>query len=528
MTGMPPLERIGARPLRLALRPAVRCREVSWAGRPAFYLSLYDDEIDDRAAAWSGTSGSERPPDRDGERRSTEAGFAARRLEPTDALVACGPDGTIVVARGGCCTFPLYWRRDGTQIEISTSLPIGARPALSAAGLVKAAAAVNLCSSYEPNGWCETPLAGWRRLRRGAVTVLAPDAEAREAPILHGGAGDADAAAVTRGVRAALEAYGATQRRVVSSLVELSGGFDSTLAAAAALRPGHRMHGVSAAFPYYEFRFEEAVQQAVARSLGVTRTVIDGETTFPYTPALRPIRFDEPAVFVTGIRHAELVGELAAERGATHVYNGHGGDQLFATDLTEPESFAPRRPARGPFSRAAWRTMRRAAEEIRAATAARDRRAATFVYDARQDVWIKETFGAVLRTPFTDLAVFRAAVAWSRYCRARGGRPDKRVLADAAGDWLPAEVVERRGKVAYDGVWMRAYAANLEPIASAFERVAAVLARIGLSPAWLIRRAEALAAWQPVSDREVLAAYAIAVWLAAWGIEREADAVWAD
>ena len=172
--------------------------------------------------------------------------------------------------------------------------------------------------------------------------------------------------------------------------------------------------------------------------------------------------------------------------------------------------------------------MRCATGEIRRSAAVRDRRSATSVYDARQDVWIKETFGAVLRTPFTDLAVFRAAEAWSRYCRSRGARPDKRVLADAAGDWLPPEVVGRHGKVAYDGVWMRAYAANLEPIAGAFERVAGVLERIGLSPGWLIRRAEALAAWQPVSDREVLAAYAIAVWLAAWGIERDTDAAWAD
>lgn len=527
---MPPLERVDAGALRLSLRPAVGCREITWAGRPAFYLSLYDDEIDERVDAWSRALRWERPGRGNGAsgQADHDAHTLGSHLEPTDAVIAHAANGSIVAARGGCCTFPLYWRRDGARIEVSTSLPIGARPTLSAAGLVKAAAAVNLCSSYEPNAWCDTPLAGWRRFRRGAATVLAPDTSAREMPILHGGAGDVDADTAARAVGAALEAYGATQRRVVSSLVELSGGFDSTLAAAAALRPGHRMHGVSAAFPYYEFRFEELVQQAVARSLGVTRTVIDGEATFPYTPAIRSVRFDEPAVFVTGIRHAEIVGELAAERGATHVYNGHGGDQLFATDLTEAESFAPRRPSRGPFSSAAWRTMRRAAEEIERASASRDRRAATFVYDARQDVWIKETFDAVLRSPFTDLAMFRAAEAWSRHCRARGVRPDKRVLADAAGDWLPAEVVERRGKVAYDGVWTRAYAANLEPIAGAFERVAGVLTRIGLSPAWLIRRAEALAAWKPVSDREVLAAYAIAVWLAAWGIERDGDVTWAD
>src|SRR5690606_32790353 len=75
---------------------------------------------------------------------------------------------------------------------------------------------------------------------------------------------------------------------------------------------------------------------------------------------------------------------------------------------------------------------------------------------------------------------------------------------------------------------MRAYAANVVPLARAFEPVAGVLERIGLSPAWLIRRTAALAAWQAVSDRGGLAAYAIAVWLAAWGIERETDAEWVD
>src|SRR5690606_38042407 len=79
-------------------------------------------------------------------------------LEPTDALIVCAADGAVVVARGGCCIFPLYWRRDGHRIDVSTSLPILDRPIFSAEGLVKAAAAVNLCSSYEPNGWSETPL----------------------------------------------------------------------------------------------------------------------------------------------------------------------------------------------------------------------------------------------------------------------------------------------------------------------------------------------------------------------------------
>jgi hypothetical protein len=147
----------------------------------------------------------------------------------------------------------------------------------------------------------------------------------------------------------------------------------------------------------------------------------------------------------------------------------------------------------------------------------------TFVYDARQDVWVKETFGPVIRTPFSDLAVFRAAQAWSRWCTARSVRVDKTILAEALPGWLPAEILQRRGKVAYDGVWMRAYEKHGDHIAAVFERAAPMLEALGVSAQWLVRRARQLQAWQPVSDREVLALYAVAVWLLGRGIERPAD-----
>lgn len=189
---MPPAEIIDAGALRLSVRPVVACREVSWAGRLGFYLSIYDDEIDERVDAWSRTLQRERGP----AAGAADPAALGACLEPTDAVIARTVDGSVAVARGGCCTFPLYWRRSGADIAVSTSLPIGARPTLSVAGLVKAAAAVNLCSSYEPNAWTETPLAGWHRFRRGVVTVIGQEARARETPILHGGSGDVDAETV--------------------------------------------------------------------------------------------------------------------------------------------------------------------------------------------------------------------------------------------------------------------------------------------------------------------------------------------
>src|SRR5690606_20106306 len=123
--------------------------------------------------------------------------------------------------------------------------------------------------------------------------------------------------------------------------------------------------GVSVQFPYYEFRFEEAVQAAVGEALNIPRTVFDGTQMFPYAPSQRLARFEEPAVFVTGIRHAERVADFSAAAGATHVYTGHGGDQLFCTDLTAREQMVTTLPSCAPFSRAAWRAMKAAIAQTR-------------------------------------------------------------------------------------------------------------------------------------------------------------------
>ena len=284
------------------------------------------------------------------------------------------------------------------------------------------------------------------------------------------------------------------------------------------------MRGVSVEFPYYEFRFEAPVQRAVGDALGIQRTVFDGTEMLPFAPPEHPPRFDEPAVFVTGIRHAERVGGFAKSHCATRIYVGHGGDHLFSTDLTGAEEMSPQLTG-APFSNELWNAIRRAIAKMRQPIWLQ-RSAGCFVYDARQDVWAKETFGASIRTPFTDLALFRAAQMWSDWNRSRNTRPDKSILAHSLGEMLPKAVIERKGKVAYDGVWMRAYAAHGGHIGRMLEKTSQVLEHIGISPAWLLRRARQLSEWKPVSDREVLAAYAVSAWLISWGIEKVSDVRW--
>jgi hypothetical protein len=206
---------------------------------------------------------------------------------------------------------------------------------------------------------------------------------------------------------------------------------------------------------------------------------------------------------------------------------GHGGDQCFATDLTAREALVANPPSKGPFTRAAWRVVNRAMHDIRSSPFT-DRRAATFVYEARQDVWVKEMFGPTIRTPFSDLQIFRSAEAWSRYCVAQGVQPNKSILLEALPELLPRAVVNRKGKVAYDGVWARAYRQEADRISGVFERTAAVLEHIGVSPGWLIGRVRALADWRDCSDREVLAFYAISVWLESWNLLHPGDVAWVE
>lgn len=499
----------------LELRDSVALRRHALPFGFACYLSLYDDEIDQRAESfWPHLTGP-----------VTEA---ARELELTDAVFIVSADRRLTVLRGGACTFPLYFRCDRSGLRFSTRLPLDRDPVLSRSGIVAAAAAACQHSSYEPNAFTETPLADWRRLRRAAISSFRECAFERDAviaPPRESAMPPPDGDRLAEDVRAAFLAYGCSQRHVQRSVLEVSGGFDSTLAATT-LDRAHLMHGISSVYPYYEFRSEVATQERVAKDLGIPRTVLDGTALFPYAPTDHPVRWDEPSVFATAARHAEEVANFAAAKEAQRIYMGHGGDQCFATDLLVAEGLVVNPPGRGPFARSAWRIVSDAMMRTRH-SAWLDRGCGTFVYDARQDVWVKERFGATIRTPFTDLRIFRSAQRWSQWSRAHGLRPDKSILVKALRDRLPDAVVDRKGKAAYDGVWMRAYARHADHIAGAFDRASAVLQHLGVSASWLIRRVRLLAAWKPVSDREVLALYAVVFWLLAWGFERPGDVRWA-
>lgn len=499
---------------RLSVRHGVVVREFARGSEVLWYLSLLEDEIDDRLLQLSSSLG----------------GAPLREVDPTlveltDVVVVHANTDELTVIRGGASTVPCFWTRNGGDIELSTQLPVRGGGALSRNGLL--AAAVKCGSgSYEPNAWTDTPLAGWSRIRRGVRTTFVGCSikeDVVELPDFGGGPPADDIDAIARSVREAFEAFSRAQRPG-TAIFELSGGFDSTLAAAGALRAGSTLQGVSVEFPYYEFRFEADVQRAVARHLRVKRTILDGTALMPYAPTERSFRFDEPTVFATGMRHAEVVAELASTLQGDRIYMGHGGDQLFNTNIDEPEPTDPR-PSLATFSRPGQRAVKRIIH-LGHDTKWRRRTAACFVYDARQDIVMREVFGQTIRTPFTDLAVWRAARRWTLWSTAHGRRPDKSILADALPGWLADAVVNRRGKVAYDGVWVRSYAHHADDIGGAIERAGPLLREIGMSQEWLLRRVHELASWEDVPDREVIGAYGVASWFNSWEFDSPRHVSW--
>jgi hypothetical protein len=512
-------------PLRLDVRTSVAVRRQAEQNQTFFYLSLFDDEIDARLEEFLAS----RP-----RTTWTESGLAAAalRLEPTDAVVVICRDRQILVARGGAGNFPLYWTAAVDSILVSTVLPMDRDRRLSRAGLMTSVAVVSVANQNEPNLSLRSPLDGWFRCRRGAVSRLSANAGCvSERPVDLAEAADAqhDRTHLVQALRSAMDRFGRRQQGHPRALVELSGGFDSTVAAIAARAYGVELLGVSEHFPYYEFRFEEDIQSAVAQSLAISRVRLDGTALLCYAPSDWWPRLDEPAIAVIRLKRAVAVARLASGEGLDRVFIGHGGDQLFREDLLARETIAYPL-ARNAFSRAAWPGVERTWAVMQSSPSFLRRSTLTFSHDARFDVALKEAFGTTFRSPYTDLDWVRCGLSWARLSARLGLPPNKTILAEAFA--LPRAVTSRRGKVPWDGASARAYTQHGDSIVTEIERVRAPLERLGLDVRWLVRRVAQLVGGQKTTsagdDKEVIAGYALATWLRSWGVEQVSDCSWSD
>jgi len=416
---------------------------------------------------------------------------------------------------------------------LSTALPVDENRCISRTGLTTSLAAVSVTLQNEPNFSTLTPARHWFRCRRGAISKLSPAGGCTfECPIdlRETVSCEHDRDSLILAIRSALDEFGRGLSGRPKALVELSGGFDSTLAAIAARTHGIALIGVSLHFPYYEFRFEEDIQCAVAASLAVDRTRLDGTALLPYTPPAWWPRFDEPATCVISLARNLAIAEFAARDRLDRILVGHGGDHRFSENLLEPVT-GPTPLARGAFSRAGWLACKYVLG-VKSIPSLLERSTLTHLDDRRMDLPVKEAFGTIPRSPFTDLKMVRCGLSWASLAAHSGLSLGKSILADAFSEELPSAVIHRRGKVCWDGVCARAYAQHGDSIADEIELAKEPLQHIGLDVRWLIGRIGQLARWEKSSfgsdDKEVIAAYALATWLRSWGIERSSDCNWSN
>lgn len=515
----------------LSVRAEVACRQFMLDGYSYWYLSLFDAEIDERALALA---------ERLQLRQVTHAQTAELGLclEPVDALIRTGGED-VTVWKGGACAIPLYWRAEGDGLALSTRLPHPTQVRLSKSALMASFAIVGAVLQNDQNLVLRTPIAGWRRFRRGAATHWRNDgvsadmvetpidfAHARLLPSLD------DYHGILEGLRHQLDLFGRSQTGVGPTVLELSGGMDSTLAASAVSREGQRPCGISIDFPFYEFRFEDELQVAAASLLRADRILVDGRSIYAYTPHHPRLELDEPAILCLVAQRENTFAKIASDRGARHLLVGEGGDQLFSEHLFEPMEIGGRIDPSA-LTKEGYALFTSAREAMEASPAVYLQRSTmNFSYDARLAPAIKGRWGVIARTPFTDLGMVECGVAYARWCAKRGFNPGKKVFVDAFADVLPQAIRERRGKVTWEGVYARTYMANASNLTEEFESCRGALEVIGFDVGWMLKRIDALGRLALTAyardDREILSAYALAYWLNEKGVRHASDCAWAD
>ncbi len=158
-------------------------------------------------------------------------------------------------------------------------------------------------------------------------------------------------------------------------LLSLSGGLDSSIVLACLMDAPSRPQVTC--FHYYPLGAdldERAFARAAAAKAGLELIERSRDSSYSLQPLLAIHRAPEPTNYPYFLEHSRLDAELAAERGATAVVIGYGGDQLFYQDRAEwaPGDYLHRRGPRPGVLRVAldsarmdqisfWRVLRQAA-----------------------------------------------------------------------------------------------------------------------------------------------------------------------
>ena len=445
-------------------------------------------------------------------------------LSITDAIVFFFNDKSAVVVRGASANFSLYRDSGAGKVNLATYLPSPADAPLSKKGLWHCIASGVQQGCYEPNLTLYTPFRDWRRFRRGAITTLNPDGRIQAETLVPGNHrlnGTEDPATM---LEVALDRFSKSTFHNQHILVEVSGGYDSTIAALGARHEVSSWDGVSIDYPYYEFRFEKEAQQAAAKSLSIKNHYwIDGSKFGSYTKSDWSPKTYEPCLGATGIERTRLVAETARKAGAKQILVGTGGDQLFGSDLTTPEPFYYRF-ARRFFTGAGLAEFNNAQSCLRSESIWTDRSIGTYIDPAPFYEQVLRDFDVLFVSPFADRQILQAALLWDEIKKQGSlSASNKDLMKFLAEIKLPSEIANRQGKAPYDGVWSRSYMSNGAHIGELFSVIESIFEKIGINSKWLFQQLGSLIKCRTDQDQEVIICYAIAMWFNEWNVNSHSD-----
>ena len=433
--------------------------------------------------------------------------------------------GDVEIIRGGQAAKGAFWSSDDGRVQLATriaDLPQAKlRPdalAFYMAQMAQGAVEQRISTDTLFKGVSKAPAAGRTVISRPgggfSVTPFAPAAEIEP--------GLSEEVLAQRLKEALLDTARALVSEHESIAVEASGGVDSTLMAALARRvlPANTpIRAISLLYPFYEFRRERQFIDIAVATYDGEHVCFDGSACLSFADLELDQPLSEPSLVLAGLAQHRVILSAVARPGAL-LLNGNGGDSLFAL---------------GPLRQLRYKVEARRLDWMSAAfhasfsghlgvfrnyfeqTPEHDHAAFLSGGDL-DDRWIEReiapAYGVTRSHLFlhSDILPLVSAL-WTREPEPPTG---KWILARHFGDLVPEAILHRPGKVAYDGLYARAFRAARPALEGIVTAHGDHLAAVGIDVGRLLTHVDRVAKGSTEGDLELAAVLTYLIWLQGW------------
>jgi asparagine synthetase B (glutamine-hydrolysing) len=445
-----------------------------------------------------------------------------RRLDAFEANE--GRTGEIEVYRGAQSTRSYYWTQVGGEIVSAQRISDLPRPQLRSDAIAFYMSTMSQ-GAYEDRFTGQTVFRDVRKASAACITTIdRVTASSRQEAVFRPYAPYVGypASTLASWLR---ELLVDTARRLIGDddeiWLETSGGIDSTLMGAIARLAVPRklkIHSISLSYPYYEFRRERSFIDCAVRWLASRPVLLDGSACLSFSSDEVPLAFSEPSLIIAGLaQHLAVLGAVGGRDGL--LLNGNGGDGLFALGPLRQPGFdrAPERCEWMDDSFFADYAGHRSA--LARHCLAPDSASENFLSGGYiDDRWTERELAPALNVRRNHLFLHEEIppivhALWSQLEEHPCG---KWILLRHFQDLIPEQILRRPQKVAYNGLYCRAYRAARDKMHALIDRYADYLEAAGIVRHVLQRHVSRLADGNSGGDLEVSVVITFLLWLEGW------------